>query len=122
MDKARICNLDRDIDRNLEQIYQNNDLGNLEDVQLLQDITLAVRAAVSALDPQSFTTEVAVKNDTFIKDKEMCKRLMNLNPNSFRKIVSTCNLLKFLGFELRVRGGHHIFIKEDIPESINIQP
>lgn len=28
-------------------------------------------------------------NDTFIKDAEMCKRLMNLNPNSFRKIVST---------------------------------
>jgi magnesium chelatase subunit H len=28
-------------------------------------------------------------NDTFIKDEEMCKRLMDLNPNSFRKIVST---------------------------------
>ncbi len=28
-------------------------------------------------------------NTTFIKDKEMCKRLMDLNPNSFRKIVST---------------------------------
>jgi magnesium chelatase subunit H len=28
-------------------------------------------------------------NDTFIKDEEMCKRLMNLNPHSFRKIVST---------------------------------
>jgi magnesium chelatase subunit H len=28
-------------------------------------------------------------NDTFIKDADMCKRLMDLNPNSFRKIVST---------------------------------
>jgi magnesium chelatase subunit H len=28
-------------------------------------------------------------NTTFIKDEEMCKRLMDLNPNSFRKIVST---------------------------------
>jgi magnesium chelatase subunit H len=28
-------------------------------------------------------------NSTFIKDEEMCKRLMNLNPNSFRKMVST---------------------------------
>ncbi|MGB5969159.1 MAG: cobaltochelatase subunit CobN, partial [Spirulinaceae cyanobacterium] len=26
---------------------------------------------------------------TFIEDEEMCKRLMNLNPNSFRKVVST---------------------------------
>jgi magnesium chelatase subunit H len=28
-------------------------------------------------------------NTTFIKDEEMCKRLMNLNPNSFRKMVGT---------------------------------
>jgi len=28
-------------------------------------------------------------NDTFIKDQEMQERLMNLNPNSFRKIVTT---------------------------------
>ncbi len=37
------------IDRNLEQIYQNNDRGILEDVQLLQDITLAIREAVAAM-------------------------------------------------------------------------
>jgi magnesium chelatase subunit H len=28
-------------------------------------------------------------NTTFIKDEEMCKRLMNMNPNSFRKMVGT---------------------------------
>lgn len=28
-------------------------------------------------------------NGTFIRDEEMCKRLMNLNPNSFRKMVGT---------------------------------
>ena len=28
-------------------------------------------------------------NTTFIKDEEMCKRLMDLNPNSFRRMVST---------------------------------
>jgi magnesium chelatase subunit H len=28
-------------------------------------------------------------NTTFIEDEEMCRRLMNLNPNSFRKIVGT---------------------------------
>jgi hypothetical protein len=33
-----------------------------------------------------------------------------------------CNLLEYLGFELRIRGSHHIFIKEGIPEAINIQP
>lgn len=28
-------------------------------------------------------------NTTFFKDEEMCKRLMNMNPNSFRKMVTT---------------------------------
>jgi magnesium chelatase subunit H len=28
-------------------------------------------------------------NTTFIQDEDMCKRLMNLNPNSFRKMVGT---------------------------------
>jgi magnesium chelatase subunit H len=28
-------------------------------------------------------------NTTFIKDEEMCRRLMNLNPNSFRKMIGT---------------------------------
>ncbi|MFN6561883.1 MAG: magnesium chelatase subunit H [Nostoc sp. ChiSLP01] len=37
------------IGRNIDEIYQNSDKGVLEDVQLLQDITLATRAAVSAL-------------------------------------------------------------------------
>jgi magnesium chelatase subunit H len=37
------------IGRNIDDIYQNSDLGVLEDVQLLQDITLATRSAVGAL-------------------------------------------------------------------------
>ncbi|MBW4554891.1 MAG: magnesium chelatase subunit H [Trichormus sp. ATA11-4-KO1] len=37
------------IGRNIDEIYQNSDLGILEDVQLLQDITLATREAVGAL-------------------------------------------------------------------------
>ena len=60
---VNIANLDREeeeivglpriiaesIGRNIEEIYRNNDAGILEDVQLLQDITLATREAVSAL-------------------------------------------------------------------------
>ncbi|AKG22703.1 magnesium chelatase subunit H [Calothrix sp. 336/3] len=37
------------IGRELDEIYQNSDKGILSDVQLLQDITMATRAAVSAL-------------------------------------------------------------------------
>ena len=37
------------LDKNIEDIYRNSDKGLLEDVQLLQDITMATRAAVSSL-------------------------------------------------------------------------
>ncbi|BAT51694.1 magnesium chelatase [Nostoc sp. NIES-3756] len=37
------------VGRNIDEIYLNSDKGVLEDVQLLQDITLATRAAVRAL-------------------------------------------------------------------------
>jgi predicted RNA binding protein YcfA (HicA-like mRNA interferase family) len=33
-----------------------------------------------------------------------------------------CKLLRHLGFEVRVRGSHHIFYKEGVEEIVNIQP
>ena len=32
-----------------------------------------------------------------------------------------CNLLAHLGFEIRIKGSHHIFRKNNIEEKINIQ-
>jgi hypothetical protein len=32
-----------------------------------------------------------------------------------------CSLLRHLGFDERIRGGHHIFTREGIPEILNIQ-
>ena len=32
-----------------------------------------------------------------------------------------CQLLRSLGFEMRVRGGHHIFRKAGVEEKINLQ-
>lgn len=32
-----------------------------------------------------------------------------------------CSLLKHLGFEMRVRGSHHIFSLDGIPDQINLQ-
>ena len=31
------------------------------------------------------------------------------------------NLLKHLGFEMRIRGGHHVFRKSGVAEKINLQ-
>jgi predicted RNA binding protein YcfA (HicA-like mRNA interferase family) len=36
--------------------------------------------------------------------------------------TTICKLLRKLGFEERIRGSHHIFIKEGIEEIINLQP
>jgi predicted RNA binding protein YcfA (HicA-like mRNA interferase family) len=33
-----------------------------------------------------------------------------------------CRLLARLGFEERIRGGHHIFTKDDVEEILNLQP
>ncbi len=32
-----------------------------------------------------------------------------------------CNLLTYLGFEIRIKGSHHVFRKDGIEEKINIQ-
>ncbi|MDZ7967109.1 MAG: magnesium chelatase subunit H [Nostoc sp. DedSLP03] len=45
------------IGRKIDDIYQNSDRGILEDVQLLQDITLATRAAVTALVQEQIDAE-----------------------------------------------------------------
>jgi hypothetical protein len=55
------------------------------------------------------------------RDKLLDKIILGESDNNI-SFDSLCNLLEFLGFELRIRGIHHIFIKEDIPEAINIQP
>ncbi|WP_414589870.1 magnesium chelatase subunit H [Scytonema sp. PCC 10023] len=45
------------IGRDIDEIYQNSDKGVLDDVQLLQDITMATRAAVSALVKEQIDAE-----------------------------------------------------------------
>lgn len=47
----------KSIGRNIEEIYRNNDAGILADVQLLQDITQATRAAVTALVQEQIDAE-----------------------------------------------------------------
>jgi predicted RNA binding protein YcfA (HicA-like mRNA interferase family) len=32
-----------------------------------------------------------------------------------------CSLLSHLGFEMMVRGSHHVFRKQGVPEKINLQ-
>lgn len=33
-----------------------------------------------------------------------------------------CSLLRHFGFEIRIKGSHHIFTKNDVEEILNLQP
>lgn len=58
---------------------------------------------------------------------------MNLHDKILRRILSgtsdrnisfaeMCQLLGRLGFEERIRGSHHVFMKDGVEEILNLQP
>ena len=49
-------------------------------------------------------------------------QLLNASTSTNLDFTALTNLLVFLGFELRIRGSHHIFTKDDVEEIINLQP
>ncbi|MFP5272421.1 magnesium chelatase subunit H [Coleofasciculus sp.] len=62
------------INRDIDEIYQNNDRGVLADVQLLQDITQATRKAVAALVQAQTDAEGRVSKVTSLNFFNMRKR------------------------------------------------
>ncbi|MEQ8995334.1 MAG: magnesium chelatase subunit H [Coleofasciculus sp. B1-GNL1-01] len=62
------------LNRDIDEIYQNNDRGVLADVQLLQDITQATRAAVAALVQAQTDAEGRVSKVTSLNFFNMRKR------------------------------------------------
>ncbi len=55
------------------------------------------------------------------KDKLLIKILVG-NSDANIPFEQLCQLLIDLGFELRIRGSHHIFSRTGIEEILNIQP
>ena len=55
------------------------------------------------------------------KDKTLDKVLRGISDNNI-PFIDLCHLLQTLGFNERIKGGHHIFSKEAVEEIINIQP
>ncbi|NET70306.1 MAG: magnesium chelatase subunit H, partial [Sphaerospermopsis sp. SIO1G2] len=64
----------KSLNRNIEDIYRNNDAGILADVQLLQDITQATRAAVTALVQEQIDAEGRVSLVSKLNFLNMGKR------------------------------------------------
>jgi hypothetical protein len=53
--------------------------------------------------------------------KKLLTQILSGNSDANISFDDLCNLLLFPGFEMRTKGGHHIFRKEGIEEKINIQ-
>jgi predicted RNA binding protein YcfA (HicA-like mRNA interferase family) len=49
------------------------------------------------------------------------KRLLSGTADAAIRFDDLCQLLQSLGFEVRVRGSHHLFRKSGVEEKINLQ-
>ena len=55
------------------------------------------------------------------KRRKLYDRIVGGKSDANVSFEQTMNMLKHLGFEERVRGSHHIFVREGIEEPINLQ-
>jgi predicted RNA binding protein YcfA (HicA-like mRNA interferase family) len=55
------------------------------------------------------------------KHEKLLVRILSGASDANIQFEDLCNVLKDFGFEIRVRGSHHIFRKEGIIEKINLQ-
>ena len=53
--------------------------------------------------------------------KKTLNKVLRGSSDSNISFVDLCQLLLALGFDERIKGGHHIFSKESVEEIINIQ-
>jgi len=57
-----------------------------------------------------------------IKPEKILLKILSGSSDRNIPFSDLCNVLKYLGFEERIKGSHHIFFREDIEEILNIQP
>lgn len=53
---------------------------------------------------------------------KLIERLMRGTSDANISFADLCQLLRWKGFEERIRGDHHIFTRDDVVEIINLQP
>lgn len=56
------------------------------------------------------------------KHAKLLERLLLGTADANIPFDELCHLLQRLGFQMRVRGSHHIFFKEGVEEILNLQP
>ncbi len=55
------------------------------------------------------------------KNSKLIEKILRGNSDNNIKFTDLCRLLLKLGFEVRIKGSHHIFFKNGLHEIINIQ-
>ena len=96
----------KSLGRSIEDIYKNNDAGILADVQLLQDITLATRAAVTALVQEQIDAEgrvIAVSKLNFFNMGRKEPWVESLHQSGYTKVDTSAlkPLFEYLEFCLK---------------------
>ncbi len=56
-----------------------------------------------------------------MKEKKLLLKILSGKSDANIKFDELMGLLKNLGFEMRIKGSHHIFRKEGVREKINLQ-
>ena len=56
------------------------------------------------------------------RTRKLLRRIIEGQSDAGIPFDRLCNLLRGLGFEERIRGGHHIFTRADVVEILNLQP
>lgn len=56
------------------------------------------------------------------KHEKLLEKILRGTSDSNIPFDGLCQLLKRLGFEMRVKGSHHIFFKSGVEEILNLQP
>ncbi|PIX83479.1 MAG: toxin HicA [Nitrospirae bacterium CG_4_10_14_3_um_filter_70_108] len=55
------------------------------------------------------------------KHDQLLERILRGTSDADIRFADLCGLLERLGFEVRVRGSHHLFCKTGVEEKINLQ-
>lgn len=55
------------------------------------------------------------------KHEKLLLKILSGTSNASIQFEDLCGLLRHLGFDMRIRGSHHMFRKEAVMEKINLQ-
>ena len=56
------------------------------------------------------------------KHEKLLARVLRGTSDTNVPFERLCALMAHLGFDVRIRGSHHIFTKDDVAEILNLQP